>query len=169
MFAFFRSLAFCFSVLILAGQAFALDTPPENIEKPKPEAIDAFPAEKLLASINSGTPDNDLFFPADPFAVLKAIAKPLDYHKQLLKWYQGDIKREHEAHKGPLTFKSFKLGFCKWKEKGSEGNAIPYLSCYKSLLKVENAEKKEETITVRVVINWGKNWYITHLGPIPKT
>lgn len=158
-------------VLQLFSQSLyaAIETPPENREKPKTESIDPFRSEDLIKAINENKADETLFFPADAFEALKAIAKPLDYHQQLLKWYAADVKREHDRLKTPLTFVSFKLGSCKWKEKGSEANGIPYLSCYKSKLKALDAEKKEQTIEVRTLINWGRTWYVTHLGPIPKS
>lgn len=164
-----RVLAFMASLSFTPVLFAAIDIPSENKEKPKVETIAPFNAAALVSAINENKVDETLFFPAAAFQELKAIAKPLDYHKQLLSWYAADVKREHERLKKPVSLVSFKLGSCKWKEKGKEANAFPYLSCYKSQLKVEDAEKKAQTVELRTLINWGKTWYITHLGPIPKT
>lgn len=152
----------------------AAEVPPENQKKPPIESISSYDPKPLIAQLNQPTSEvewNTLFFPAAAFDQVKGIKDPGAYHKQLLKWFAADIKREHERLKpaGPWEVDSFKLGSCKWKEKGSEANALPYWSCYKSKLKIKNAKGESNLVEVRALINWGNQWYITHLGPIPKS
>ncbi|MBC7661017.1 MAG: hypothetical protein H7249_15070 [Chitinophagaceae bacterium] len=147
--------------------------PDQNIHKPVLASIEAYDPAPLLQTINGETPlanSPSLFFPADAFDQVKGIKDPGAYHKQLLKWFASDLEREKtRLGKGaPWTVDTFKLGFCKWKEKGTEANALPYWSCYKSKLKLKNAKGENDTLDIRVLINWGTTWYITHLGALPK-
>ena len=50
---------------------------------------------------------------------------------------------------------------------GREANRVPYHSCYGARVTVR-AGAREHTFRVHVMINWGDQWYITHLGPIPR-
>lgn len=109
------------------------------------------------------------FFPADTFNVVKGIKDPAKYYKTLIKWFHDDVKREADKLKNEegVVFDKLKMGYCKWKKRGSEANAVPYWSCYRNRLYYK-VKGKEKMIEVRVIINWGKKWYVTHLGPIPK-
>ncbi|MES2744801.1 MAG: hypothetical protein V4655_05210 [Bdellovibrionota bacterium] len=160
-------------ILLLANQALGV-VPTENVKKPAIETIAVYDGKALVEQLNKPTVEdewNRLFFPADAFDQVKGIKDPGAYHKQLLKWFAADVQREHERLKagGPWAVDSFKLGSCKWKEKGTEANALPYWSCYKSKLNLKNEKGEKSLVEIRALINWGTQWYITHLGPIPKS
>jgi hypothetical protein len=155
----------------LYAEAFVI--PPENQDETLKAQIESFDpeAQRLLTALGKGAfaDVKDLFFPEAAFLQLKAIAKPADYYSQLVKWYEQDFTREQARFKGrgPLVFKAIKGGSCKWKAPQTEANRIPYWSCYKRKIEL-TAAGKSEIIEVRALINWGRQWYITHLGPIPK-
>ncbi len=159
----------CVSPMALA----AGEVPAENQTAGKTPDVSTFEAKAatLLNAIEKNDPDSALpvFFPKEAFVQLKAIDKPEAYYEQLVTWFREDIAREHErlVVQDPLTFAGLKPGSCKWKAKGSEANSIPYWSCSKTQILVK-VGKKTETLTVHARINWGKDWFITHLGPIPK-
>lgn len=165
---------FLFALGVGAHAAAAIDIPPENQQQGTPAAVQAFDgkAQRLLDVFASGevSAADDIFFPREVFKELKAIAKPDAYYQELMKRYRADLMAEHQKAKGtPLTFVSFKLGSCKWKAKGTEANSIPYWSCYRSKIKVKAGEgpaAKTSDIEIRTLINWGKDWYITHLHPM---
>jgi hypothetical protein len=172
-----------------AARAAAVTTPPENLAKGAmpPLAPAEAMAKRLLDAIVADDPDavRDAFFPREPFLELKAIQKPGDYWDQLMSWFVADVHREHERLKplGKLAFDSFAKGGCVWKDKGSEANKIAYWSCYKNRFYARpvvapeptatgaKAAKKPERVEIqlRAMINWGADWYVTHLGPIPKS
>lgn len=130
-------------------------------------------ARTLVAALSTGELEADevkkVFFPLDIFISLKAIDKPENYHKKLVEWYVADLKRERARLNTPLEFEGFQLGSCKWKEKGSEYNRVPYWSCYKSKITMRDKEKVSVQLEVRTLINFGNEWFITHLGPVPKS
>ena len=68
-----------------------------------------------------------------------------------------------------MTFDTFRLGGCKWKEVNSEANKIPYWSCYGNRFSAKTAAGKKVDFGVRAMINWGKIWYVTHLLKVPKS
>ena len=104
------------------------------------------------------------FFPADAFVALKDMFEPEKYYIGLRKMFLDDIHKQNAKISDPsLLFSSFKPGFCKWKAVGSEYNRIPYWSCYRSKILLQSPKTKS-SIEIRVMINWGKQWYITHLG-----
>ncbi|WP_141735738.1 hypothetical protein [Oligoflexus tunisiensis] len=166
-------LVFC-SFLSTALYAEAFVIPAENRDQSLKATIADFDpkAQRLLTALEKGgfADVQDLFFPEPAFLQLKAIAKPADYYRQLVKWYEQDFAREKARFKnrGPLVFKAMKGGSCKWKAAQTEANSIPYWSCYKRKIEL-TVGGQPETIEVRALINWGRQWYITHLGPIPKT
>lgn len=147
--------------------------PKENVEKKTMPSIDSLNAsgKRLLEAIIKNDPESvkDLFFPLEPFLLLKDMKGSRNYHEKLITWYAADIKREHEKIKtfSDVVFDSFKVGRCKWKDMGSENNKIAYWSCNRNRL-VAKSGKKDISIDVKVLINWGPAWYVTHLGPIPK-
>lgn len=161
--------------LLLSTELCADDfvIPPENKDEALKAQIESFDpgAQRLLTALEKGTfaDVKDLFFPEAPFLQLKAIAKPADYYSQLVKWYEQDFTREQARFKGrgPLVFKAIKGGSCKWKAPQTEANRIPYWSCYRRKIEL-TAAGQNEVVEVRALINWGRQWYITHLGPIPK-
>lgn len=155
----------------LFAEAFVI--PPENQDETLKAQIESFDpkAQRLLTALEKGSfaEVKDLFFPEGAFLQLKAIAKPADYYSQLVKWYEQDFIREQARFKGrgPLVFKAIKGGSCKWKAPQTEANRIPYWSCYRRKIEL-TAAGQSEVVEVRALINWGRQWYITHLGPIPK-
>ncbi len=158
----------------LSFAANKLTLPPENqqaTEAPPPAQSFDKAAEALLLAISSGSfaDVRELFFPENVFLELKAIAHPQTYYQQLMTWFAKDFENEKKklAKDAPVKFKSFKRGSCRWKSIQSEANAIAYWSCYRNKIIFEQADK-EQQIDIKTLINWGPNWYITHLGPIPK-
>ena len=146
--------------------------PEQNQKKPAIESLTPYDASALLKNLNGEVLETDpqtLFFPAEAFNLVKGIKDPAAYHKQLVSWFVADLDQERERLKAgaPWTIDSFKLGSCKWKEKGIEANALPYWSCYKSKLKLKNARSETNLVEIRALINWGVQWYPTHLLPIP--
>lgn len=159
--------------LVMAAASLTAPVPEQNQKKPDINSIKAYDPQPLVDQLNQATKEEDwnkLFFPSDAFNQVKGIKDPGAYHRQLLKWFAADIKKENERLKtgAPWQIDSFKLGYCKWKEKGSEANALPYWSCYKSKLKIKNEKGESNLVEIRALINWGQTWYITHLLPIPK-
>jgi hypothetical protein len=156
-----------------AIRAEELLIPAENKDQALKAQIEDFDpkAQRLLTALEKGSfaEVKDLFFPEAAFLELKAIAKPADYYSQLVKWYEQDFAREQARFKGrgPLVFKAMKGGSCKWKAPQTEANRIPYWSCYRRKIEL-TAAGQSETLELRALINWGRQWYITHLGPIPK-
>jgi len=167
-------LALLWSLSTPLANAKELAIPAENQDETLKASIEAFDAmaQRLLTALEKGSfaDVKDLFFPEPAFLQLKAIAKPADYYSQLVKWYEQDFAREQVRFKdrGPLLFKAMKGGSCKWKAAATEANKIPYWSCYRRKIEL-TAAGQTETLEVRALINWGRKWYITHLGPIPKS
>lgn len=172
----YLSFVFCLNVAFskTATTNPPADVPIENQIKgtlPPMDAADRM-AQKILDGISKNDPDSivDQFFPLAPFLQLKGIADPTTYHQQLIQWYVADIHREHLRLKDqmPLVFKSFKKGTCRWMAPKTEANRIPYWSCYRNQV-IATGTKGEVVIPIKAMINWGTNWYVTHLGPIPKS
>lgn len=107
----------------------------------------------------------DGFFPRAPFLILKKVPKPAEYFEMLMSEYRSQLKRVARDLKlsSPIEYLDFRGGFCKWKPVDSEYNKIAYWSCYNSPLTLKMGEKKA-IIKVRTVINWGEDWFVTHLG-----
>lgn len=150
------------------------EIPFENREKGTMPSLQK--AEDMLRALTTVLEKNDaaatpaLFFPREAFLRLKAMKGAANYYDQLVKWFVADVAREHKklGDKTGWVFDGFHKGSCVWKEKGSEYNDVAYWSCYRShfFLKRENDRVK---IDLKAMINWGDAWYITHLGPIPKS
>src|SRR6476469_7487172 len=102
-------------------RAEELVIPVENKDETLKASIQDFDpkAQRLLKALEQGTfaDIRDLFFPEPAFIQLKAIAKPADYYRQLVQWYEADFNREQARFKGrgPLQFLAMKGGSCKWK------------------------------------------------------
>jgi hypothetical protein len=160
-------------VLACAAAAFAdvAAVPSENVAKgegPPPFEAAEPGARHLVEAIVSGNPELALrfFFPADAFDLVKAMAVPGRYHKKLVAWYREDILSEHPRFaSGAWEFEKLERGRCKWQEKGTEGNSLPYWSCRGNRVTVRDGARVR-TVEVHVIINWGKCWYVTHLGKI---
>jgi len=152
----------------------AVPVPPENRE-PHPAKADTASleavAEKFAAQLlqpENAPVDDAFFFPKAAFIPLKAIPKPDVYFDQLLAEYRmqlGKMRQRLQQMPG-LKFEGAKIGFCKWKAVGSEYNHIPYWSCYRSVLNFRTGDGKALAVGVRTWINWGRDWFITHLGTV---
>jgi hypothetical protein len=144
--------------------------PEENVVKGAPPPIDS--AEQgsrlLLDAIEADDPSiaAGFFFPAAAFDLVKAMAVPGRYHRKLVGWYAEDIRAAHARFSDPSwRFASFELGRCRWQEKGTEGNALPYWSCRGNRVTAQSGDRTRR-LDINVLINWGRRWYVTHLGPI---
>ncbi len=127
-------------------------------------------AKALAMSFASGNlkPVHKYFFPEAEFLLLKNMPGSAGYYKQLVTWYKNDLDKElKNLATAKVQFKNFKPGRCSWKKIGSEYNHVAYWSCKKSQL-VLSDDKTEISVMILTMINWGKDWYITHLGPIPR-
>jgi hypothetical protein len=125
-------------------------------------------ARQLLAAVSRGDPAlaADFFFPEEAFDLVKDLPVPARYHRKLVRWYQEDIMKEHPRFKrGDWQLEKVSLGHCKWKEAGTEGNKLPYWSCRGNFVIATDGERKRR-LEIHVLINWGKRWYVTHLGPV---
>jgi hypothetical protein len=161
---------------ILAAVLFAAalaGVPPENVERgTRPDAASAEAgARRLLDAIKADDPKlaAGFFFPADAFDLVKDLPVPGRYHRKLVAWYEEDIHAAHALTRdaGGLAFDRFELGRCRWIDKGVEGNRLPYWSCSRNAIHARAGERAQR-FDVHVVINWGKCWYVTHMGPIRK-
>jgi hypothetical protein len=148
------------------------EVPPENREKGERPAPDSGVegASLLLSALADGNPSlaHGFFFPAEAFDLVKDLPVPGRYYRKLLAWYDEDIRAEHRRFRGgDWQVAELRFGNCKWKEPGSEGNKLPYWSCYRNLLVAEDGDRKRR-LEIRAMINWGQSWYVTHLGPVRK-
>ena len=144
--------------------------PRENREKGTPPPVEnaAAGAKQLLEALKHNAPElgGAFFFPEDAFDLLKDASNPRRYHQKLKKWYTDDIKNEHPRFKnGNWQFEKLTLGRCRWKAVGAEANKLPYWSCIGNFVTATDG-KKRRRFEIRVLINWGEAWYVTHLGPI---
>lgn len=144
--------------------------PKQNTQKgPMPKKESALEGSKrLLRAYKTGEINSamEFFFPAKPFEIVKDSANPTKYYKKLMDWYTEDISLESPRLKGnDWQVEDIQMGACKWKAPGTEGNKIGYWSCTRNTVTVVAGEKKRR-FEIRVLINWGTNWYITHLRPI---
>lgn len=132
-------------------------------------------AKQLIAVLNDVTTPtakvDACFFPAEPFYLLKDLKNAKSYFQELLAGFKSHITKERERLKDslPLEFSAFKVGSCKWKAVGSEYNKIPYWSCYRNKILARPVSKDPAAkvpplneIPLRVMINWGTEWYVTH-------
>lgn len=150
-----------------------LTVPPENrTGGPRPDPMLAETmVRRLFDAIVADDPSlaADAFFPAAAFDLVKAMDEPGRYHKKLLAWFDEDIHIEHKRYPdvAGLEYAGFEPGKCKWMEIHTEGNKLPYWACrYNAFYgKRDDIKKKFE---LRVMINWGSSWYVTHLGPVRK-
>lgn len=125
-------------------------------------------ARSLFDAIVQNKPPlaEDLWFPRDPFLILKDIKDPGKYWDQLHRTYAKDIDKLHKKRKGweGAEFVKFEPGSPpKWVKPGEEGNKIGYFRTVKGNL-VYTMEGKTHKMEVRVMISWQKRWYITHLS-----
>lgn len=152
------------------------DVPSQNVlpgKKPDLSGLTTLAGQILSALSGSAPPparDVVGFFPRAPFLVLKNIPMADAYHLELTKKYTDDLTviRKQLPPEAKLTLDRFTAGSCKWKAVGSEYNQIAYWSCYGSLLVAtsEAPTPTSMTLKVRTLINWGTDWYVTHLGNV---
>lgn len=140
----------------------------ERGERPGAESAEAL-ARRLLPAILAGdpTPVRDLVFPLGPFTLLKDLPDPAAYHRRLVRWFEEDLRAKREELGGvdALEFRRFRFGRCEWVPKGGEGNRIPYWSCRRNRITAWTGRREIE-VEIRVLIHWGRDWYVTHLGPV---
>lgn len=151
----------------------AIPVPPENARElrqrpPVPPVGDAEArARVLFDAIVHDDPARaeEFFFPRDPFLILKAIRDPGRYWERLVGWYRRDIHNLHRQtpRLAEATFDGFVLSPMRtWMTVGREGNNLPYWSVYHSYIQYRVAERRRR-LEVRVLINWGQRWFVTHL------
>lgn len=174
---FFLACALCLiSITAFAQRRTAAPTipiPPENdahltTASTRPPVTTAEAGtRRLFAAIVADTPQtvHDVFFPRDPFLVLKGISDPGAYHDVLLRHFDRDIHTLHAqiTSRGTPTFERFEFSTrARWQPIRSEANALPYWAVRHSFVhyRVGNAAAQFE---IKVFINWGTHWYITHL------
>lgn len=140
---------------------------------PRPPAGDAeVRARHLVDALRDGTAASteaamDFFLPRDPFLAIKDMSGAAGYFSTLTRAYRRDIEawRRELPSLSSATFVRFELSrACTWMTPGREANRLPYWSCYRSHV-VVNAGGRERSLEVRVMINWGDRWYVTHLRP----
>jgi len=111
----------------------------------------------------------DFFFPADAFDLVKNMETPGRYHAKLAGWYAEDIHLAHATAPDAeaLVYDGFETGKCRWMDPNTEGNKLPYWACRYNYFYGKSGDKRRR-FDLRVIINWGKQWYVTHLGPVRK-
>ncbi|MCA9561993.1 MAG: hypothetical protein KC561_00825 [Myxococcales bacterium] len=123
-------------------------------------------ARRLFEAIVEDDPDRamDLFFPREPFRLLKDSHNPDRYYDRLIARYREDIHHLHETLPDlrDAEFVGLELGRSRWKGVGSEYNVLPYWSSVRSQL-VYEVSGQTRTQEVTVMITWGEDWFITHL------
>jgi hypothetical protein len=136
-------------------------TPP-----PRPPPGDAEErAAHLFDAILADDPERarDLFFPRDPFRVLKAIADPDRYWQVLWSHYERDIHALHGEIPAGATFVRLEMtrrgG---WVGVREEANALPYWASRHDWIHYRVGER-EQRFELRTLITWGTRWYITHI------
>ncbi|MGB0680344.1 MAG: hypothetical protein ACPGUV_11840, partial [Polyangiales bacterium] len=124
-------------------------------------------AKRLLQAVIEDDPAlaQDLFFPREAFAHVKAMAKPDRYWQRLFARFEADIHTLHTSLPG-LTDATFvrvePARRMRWMPPGSEGNRLPYWAARHGKLWYQS-QGKERSFELRVMITWGKHWYIIHL------
>jgi hypothetical protein len=148
-----------------------LAVPPENREadaRPGPESAERL-ARKLLVAIvaDDASISAEAMFPLAPFEMLKDLPVPSAYHRRLVQWFEEDLHTRHGELGGAtdLVFERFQFGRCTWQEPHTEGNLLPYWSCRRNRIVALRGTRVVE-IEVRVIINWGAEWFVVHLGPV---
>jgi hypothetical protein len=157
------------AVALMTG-ASGEGVPRENLEKGTPPAQGSAEAgaAMLLEALRTGDPAaaEGFFFPAAAFDMVKELPVPGRYHRKLVAWYAEDIAAEHPRFaSGDWRLERLELGRCRWMEPGTEGNKVAYWSCRRSFVTARDGDRTRR-FEIRVLINWGDRWYVTHLGPI---
>ncbi|MFO0606870.1 MAG: hypothetical protein U0324_27100 [Polyangiales bacterium] len=153
----------------------SIPIPPENardLQRPAPRPPEGDAAERarhLVEALRTGAAEGamDFFLPRDPFLAIKDMSGAAGYFNTLTRAYRRDIEawRRETPGLSRATFVRFELSrACAWMTPGREANRLPYWSCYRSRL-VVNVDGRERPLEVRVMIHWGRRWYVTHLRP----
>jgi hypothetical protein len=122
----------------------------------------------VFAAIVADAPQtvHDTFFPREPFLVLKGIDDPGGYHDVLLRHFDRDIHALHAeiTRRGTPSFDHFQFSSrATWQAIRSEANALPYWAVRHSHIYYRVGGVTAD-FEVKVFINWGTHWYITHLS-----
>ncbi len=132
-------------------------------------------AEHVVRALTAGGSNDmalDFFLPLDPFLAVKDMNGARRYHAQLVQMYRRDMDgyRAQFAPGATVEFVRFvRSNTCTWMSIGREANRLPYWSCYGSRL-IVRVNRREVSLRVHVLINWGDQWYVTHLDRIrPRT
>ncbi len=164
------------AVTCLVAPAHAEDPAPIPTENTAGQAEPAAPpdmalsrarVELLVQAIRKDEPELalPLFFPAAAFDQVKAIKDPGRYHRKLVKVYLEDVRALRKGLKDPNNIEliSVEAGRQKtWMKRGAEGNHLPYWAMYKARVTVKDGDRTR-VLPLRVMINWGDQWYVTHL------
>lgn len=157
------------------SDAGAPPAPKEPDYDPKNKARPPVDSEELQARArglfdavvqNNAALGEDMWFPREPFLILKDIKDPGKYWDQLHRAFVKDVEKLHKKRKSweGAELVKFEPGSPpKWVKPGDEGNKIGYYRTVKGNL-VYTAEGKTHKLEVRVMISWQNRWYITHLG-----
>ena len=129
-------------------------------------------AKLLVQAIREDKPElaEPFFFPKEAFRQVKSIPKPDRYWKRLMRIYREDVHDLRRKLKKPdeVEFVAFEVDKAKkkWQPRGEEGNNYPYWAMYKARLVVKD-DGRIKKLKLRVMINWGDQWYVTHLTRMP--
>ncbi|MBI5518387.1 MAG: hypothetical protein HY909_31740 [Deltaproteobacteria bacterium] len=159
------------AIAIPASNAATLRAP-----APRPPSGDADARARLLhRALRTGAPADveaalAFFLPRDPFLAIKDMSGAAGYFTTLTRWYRRDIAELRRASPWLATseYEGFQLSrACAWMSPGREANRLPYWSCYRSrLLLRELGRATPRALEVHVMIHWGDQWFVTHLGAL---
>lgn len=141
------------------------DDPPERPAAGEPEQERA---RRLFEAIVSDEPDlaQDFFFPEEAFRRVKGIADPDRYWERLFERYRGDIHALHGSLDDLDRAEFDRLEIVRrggWVRPREEANALPYWAARHDRLHYR-VDGEDRTLEVRVLITWGRRWYVTHLS-----
>jgi hypothetical protein len=145
------------------------DYDPSNKAKPANDSEELQARARALFDAvvqNNAALGEDMWFPREPFLILKDIKEPGKYWDQLHRAFVKDVEKLHKKRPSWEGTELVKLELGsppKWVKPGEEGNKIGYYRTTKGSL-VYRAEGKTHKLEVRVMISWQNRWYITHLG-----
>lgn len=180
-------LSFLLTTLTLSSVGFAdpwpsITIPAENAAalrraSTRPGAGDvATRAADLARALSTGT-DADiqsagsLFLQRDPFLAIKDMSGAAGYFTTLTRWYARDIKELRDTLPRNTTWSVDRVEMsssCTWMSIGREANRLPYWSCYGSRM-ILRSGTQTRTVRIAVMINWGQQWFISHLQPIHRS
>jgi hypothetical protein len=110
----------------------------------------------------------DFFLPREPFLAIKDMSGAAGYFNTLTRAYRRDITAFRQASPwlADADYAGFQLSrSCTWMSPGREANRLPYWSCYRSRLLLRD-HGAVRSVEVRVMIHWGDQWFVTHLGAV---